>query len=68
MVVFKFFTIADGDPDAYVLKTGDTMTGSLNFEGGGPQEKGIYIDARNASNLSGRAGLEIRCSGEKPLA
>ena len=28
---FKFFTIADADPGAYVLKTGDKMTGSLQI-------------------------------------
>lgn len=29
---FKFFTIADGDPGAYVLKTGDEMSGDLTFK------------------------------------
>ena len=28
---FKFFTIADADPGAYVLKTGDKMTGNLQI-------------------------------------
>ena len=28
---FKFFTIADADPGAYVLKTGDKMTGNLEI-------------------------------------
>ena len=46
----------------YVEKDGDTMTGPLNFA------EGAFIDAQNASSLSGRAGLEIKCSDGKPLA
>ena len=29
---FKFFTIAEGDPGAYVLKTGDEMSGDLKVD------------------------------------
>jgi hypothetical protein len=50
-------------PEVYVKKAGDTMTGPLRFDG-----DNVFIDGRNASNLSGRAGLEIRCDGESPLA
>jgi hypothetical protein len=45
-----------------VSKSGDQMQGRLNFTGNG------LIDGKNATSLSGRAGLEIQCSGEKPLA
>lgn len=52
-----------GDSSEFLPLAGGTMTGSLDFEG-----DGVFIDARNTSNLSDRAGLEIRCSGDKPLA
>ena len=62
-IIGSVFDIAACQPAPFVLKEGDTMTGPLRFDG-----DNVFIDGRNASNLSGRAGLEIRCGGESPLA
>ena len=48
---FKFFSIADGDPEAYVLKTGDEMEGNLKFKNNF-QVQTRYINSGQDSNLS----------------
>ena len=48
---FKFFTIAEGDPGAYVLKTGDEMEGNLKFKNNF-QVQTRYINSGQDSNLS----------------
>lgn len=47
---FKFFTIAEGDPGAYVLKTGDEMEGNLKFKDNN-QVQTRYLNSGEDSNL-----------------
>ena len=57
-----FGDINDDTTHKFVKRSGDTMSGPLNFK------ENAYIDGRNTSTLDGRAGLEIRASGERPIA
>ena len=57
-----FDDINDDTTHKFVKRSGDTMSGPLNFK------ENAYIDGRNTSTLDGRAGLEIRASGERPIA
>ena len=47
---FKFFTIAEGDPGAYVLRTGDEMEGNLKFKDNN-QVQTRYLNSGEDSNL-----------------
>ena len=63
---FKFFTIADGDPNAYVLKTGDTMTGGLEFK----RKEGLPAEDWHYTYLHAsepNSSLEIGAQGNKRI-
>ena len=60
---FKFFTIAEGDPGAYVLKTGDEMSGNLTLPATATADahaihKG-YVDDKYAELLAKIEELEM---------